>query len=243
MEPLDLKNARWPEDYPRHIRELRALAEEDYRRFQEKLIPGERILGVRMPVLRRMAREIGRGDYAGYLAAASGGFHETLLLRGLVIGTIRDVEQAMAAVQDFVPEIRNWAVCDSFCGGLKITHKYSDRIFRLVEFCCAANQEFTARFGAVMLLMYYVNDDMIGRTLELLAGLGQNGYYARMAVAWALSVCYVKYPGHTAEYLKHKIADRWILGKTLQKIRESYRVSDADKREITRLCAAEPGEE
>ena len=83
-----------------------------------------------------------------------------------------------------------------------------------------------------MLLFYYLDDAHIDRVLSLLDGVRQPDYYARMAVAWAVSVCYVKFPQRTHAWLGSCSLDDWTYNKSLQKIIESYRVSDAAKQEI-----------
>ena len=101
------------------------LAEEDYRKFSSSLIPGEdKLLGVRLPHLRELAKEIVRGDWREYLNNAQDEYYEEIMLQGLVIGYAKaPPEEILKYIACFIPKISNWGVCDSFCTGLKLAKK------------------------------------------------------------------------------------------------------------------------
>lgn len=213
------------------IREqLRSLAEEDYRRFSAKLLPGvQGVLGVRLPALRRMAKELARGDWRSFLAAEPVYFEERML-RGMVIGSVKaDIEEVLEHTTAFVPGIDNWSVCDSFCAGLKITRRYRARVWEFLQPYRAAEHEFAVRFYAVMLLTFYVDEEYIDRVLEALDGIRHEGYYAKMAVAWAVSVCFVKQRLPTEDYLRRSALDTFTYNTALRKITESMAVGAATK--------------
>ena len=121
-------------------RRLEELAEPGYRDFNRKLLPGvEDMLGVRTPALRRLAREITKGDWRGYVGQVRTAWrqgeacHEERLLWGMVVGIGAGAwEEAAAYIRDFVPVIDNWAVCDSFCGTLKIAGKHKEEMWGLL---------------------------------------------------------------------------------------------------------------
>jgi hypothetical protein len=50
-----------------------------------------------------------------------------------------------------------------------------------------------------------------------------------MAVAWGISACFVKFRDKTLKFLQTADLDYGTLDKTVQKIRDSYRVSAEDK--------------
>ena len=86
-----------------------------------------------------------------------------------------------------------------------------------------------------MLLSHFVDEEHIDSVLRLMEGVRHEGYYAKMVVAWTLSVCYVKFPEKTEKILRNGSLDNFTQNKTIQKIRESYRVSKEDKQRLNLL--------
>jgi len=215
-------------------KQIFGLADEEYRKFQSALCPGTgNIVGVRVPKLRKLAKEIARGDWRRYLEAAESEYFEEVMLQGMVIGYAdADPEEKLGLAAGFVPKIDNWAVCDSFCTGLKFTKDNMQRVWEELQSYLSSKAEFDIRFGVVMLLSYYVEDSYIGRVLELLQGIRHEGYYVKMAVAWAVSICYVRFPERTTAFLKDNTLDDFTFNKSLQKITESLRVDRETKAEI-----------
>jgi len=207
------------------------LAEDDFRQFHSKLIPGtDNVLGVRLPQLRKLAKEIAKGDWRGYLAAAPEDYYEEIMLKCLVIGYAKaDLAEILPYVAAFVPKINNWAVCDSFCNNLRITKKHLSEVWEFLQPYLQSREEFEMRFGVVMLLTFYMQDEYISKVLLLLDSAKHEGYYVKMAVAWAISVCFIKYPEKTIAYLKKNTLDDFTYNKALQKITESLRVDKATK--------------
>ncbi|WP_068782289.1 DNA alkylation repair protein [Paenibacillus sp. GM2] len=214
--------------------QIMELAEEEYRLFSSKLIPNiDNITGVRLPALRKIAQRIARSDWRSYLAEAEDDYFEETMLQGMVIGyAVKDIDEVLEYTARFVPKINNWSVCDSFCGGLKLTRSHLDKVWDFLQPYLQSDQEYDLRFGAVMLLEYYVLEDYIDRVLQILDGIRHEGYYVKMAVAWAVSICYIKLPEPTLAYLQHSTLDLFTYNKALQKITESYRVDQATKQMI-----------
>jgi len=210
---------------------LHEMAEEDYRVFQSRLIPTRLpILGVRLPALRALAAEIGRGDWRGFLALPVMDFYEGVLLRGLVIGRGRgELPEILAYVREFVPLIDNWGVNDSFVPSLKITKSHPAEVWDFLRPYLRSEKEFELRFWVVMCMDYFLTEAYIDRVLEGLSGIRHEGYYVKMAVAWALSVCFVKFREKTLPLLTQGRLDGFTHNKTIQKCVESYRVSSEDK--------------
>ena len=211
-----------------------ALAEEDYRAFAAALLPNiDGVIGVRLPILRKLAQEIARNDWRRYLATVEDAYFEEVMLRGMVIGCAKtDIDERLAYAAAFIPKINSWSVCDSFCTGLKCTSNHKERMWEFVQPYVAAVEEYAVRFGVVMLLNYYIEEAYIERVLKLLDNAKHEGYYVKMAVAWAVSVCFVKLPELTLAYLSQNTLDDFTYNKALQKITESYRVDQATKQLI-----------
>jgi len=207
------------------------LADEEYRHFHSALVPGsDNIVGVRLPRLRELAKELAKGDWRNYISSAQDDYYEEIMLQGLVIGYAKaDIEEISRYAATFVPKINNWAVCDSFCNSLKITKKHMAQVWDFLQPYLRSREEFELRFGIVMLLSFYIEDEYIDRVLALLDGARHKGYYVKMAVAWAVSICFVKYPEKTMAYLQKNSLDDFTYNKALQKIIESFRVDKETK--------------
>ena len=212
-------------------KQLFSLADENYRQFHSRLCPNtDNILGVRVPLLRNLAKEIAKGDWRTYLASAQNDYYEEVLLQGLVIGTVKaDIEEVLHYTADFVPKIANWGICDSFCASLKITKKNPARVQTFLKPYLASTHEFELRFAIVMLLDFYITENFIDQVLLALDNIKHDGYYVKMAIAWAISICYIKYPEKTMHYLKHNTLDDFTYNKSLQKITESIRITKEEK--------------
>ena len=211
------------------------LSDEEYKRFQSKLCPAnDNIVGVRLPLLRKLAKEIAKGNWREYIRTAQNNYYEEVMLQGMVLGYVKaDIEEILSYILDFVPKIDNWAVCDSFCIGLKFTKVNREHVWGFLQPYLSSKQEFEMRFGIVMILNFYVEEDYIDKVLVLLDRAKNEGYYVKMAVAWAVSVCYVKFPEKTMEYLKNNTLDDFTYNKALQKITESLKI-DKDTKELIR---------
>lgn len=207
------------------------LAEEEYQKFSSALLPNiDNILGVRLPKLRKLAKVIAKGDWREYIKNGDNEYLEETMLQGMVIGYIKtDIKEILQYVAEFIPKINNWSVCDSFCTGLKFTKDNKARVWNFIEPYLSSTEEYEARFGVVMLLDFYIEEEYIDRVLKLLDNIKHPGYYVKMAVAWAVSICYVKFPGPAMQYLKSNTLDNFTYNKALQKITESFQVDKETK--------------
>ena len=214
---------------------LEALAEPGYAQFSSSLLPGvENILGVRLPALRRTAQEIVRADWRAFLKEARDDSFEEIMLQGMVIGAAdTNLSEKTDLVRLFVPKISNWSVCDSFCASLKINTPEDKKAFMpVIREYAFSEKTYDVRFAAVMLLMYYTDADDIDSTFELLGQMRPDGYYAKMGIAWAVSVCFVSSPEKTMRFLKEKRLDDETYSMALRKITESGRVDPETKKTI-----------
>lgn len=211
--------------------ELLHLSEEKYRAFQSNLCPGvENILGVRVPLLRKISVNLSKDNYADYLNNEDVKYYEETMIRGLTIGYIKvDNDTRFDYIRNFVPQINNWAICDSFCSNLKFTKKNMNEVWNFLMAYLSSDKEFELRFVIVMMLNYFMTDEYIDDVLNILNDIHHNGYYVKMAVAWALSVAYIHFPNKTLDYLKNNNLDNFTYNKSLQKIIESNRVCKEDK--------------
>lgn len=218
----------------KEIREhLFDIADAKYKEFHSGLVPGnDTIIGVRVPVLRAYAKELLKEEKAErLLEIIADGYYEEIMLQGMVIGLQPkpDYETVMQQVREFVPKIDNWAVCDIFCGGLKIAGKHKEELRPVLEEYLESGKEFERRFAVVMLLDYYIEETYLDWMFEHFDRMNREGYYVQMAVAWAVSVCLVKAYEKTCAWLAHCQLDDFTYNKALQKACESYRLDGQQK--------------
>ena len=215
------------------IREkLFELADTKYKEFHSKLCPGiENIIGVRVPILRKYAKELSKKyEISELLKQIGNKYYEEIMLQGMLIGLNKeDFTVIEKQIKQFVPKINNWAVCDVFCSGLKITKKYKDKMWNLIHEYLSSNKEFEIRFGVVMILDYYIEKEYLESIFEIFDNITSTDYYVQMAVAWAISIALIKFYEDTVKYLRTANLDDFTYNKAIQKAIESYRISDEKK--------------
>lgn len=205
-----------------------------YKKFSETLCPNTtKIIGVRIPELRKLAKCIASQDYEKFLKYNSDEYQEELLLKGLVIGYANiPIKEIFEYLEEFIPKINSWAICDTTCSNLKITKRYMKEMWEFLEQYIKSEKEYEIRFALVMYLDYFITDEYIELIFERINKIKSKEYYVEMAIAWLLSFAYIKQKEKTLEYLKNNKLDKFTQNKSIQKICESYRVSDEEKKNI-----------
>lgn len=218
---------------------LLELSDKKYKEFHGGLCPGtENIIGVRVPILRNYAKELFKEqDWKQTIKEIDNEYYEEIMLQGMMIGQAKneDINIILKYVENFVPKIDNWAICDVFCAGLKITKKYKKKVWNFIQKYLKSDKEFEIRFAVVMILDYYIEEQYLKEDLTIFNNIKHDGYYVKMAVAWALSVCLIKFYNETIQYLKKCKLDDWTYNKAIQKAIESYRISDEKKQELRKM--------
>ena len=216
---------------------LLELADERYKEFHSKLCPNtDNILGVRVPVLRNYAKELAKRDFRLYLFSDNEEYYEEIMLQGMIIGIAKmNIDERLKFIKDFVPKIDNWAICDVFCAGLKFVNKNDKVVWKFLQNYKKSKEEFELRFLIVMMLDYFLKDEYIEKVIKIIDSIKYEGYYVKMAIAWLISIAYIKYPTYMLEYLNNNSLDNFTYNKALQKIIESYRVSKEEKEKIKEM--------
>ncbi len=220
--------------YPKELEireELLSLCEEKYKNFASALIPGcDNLIGVRIPQLRKIAKRIAKENPIEFLHNAEDIYFEETMLKGFIIANINaDIELILEQVSLFVPKITNWSLCDSFCGELKIVRKHKERVWDYLIPYYQSSKAYEIRFAIVMLLFHYIEEKYINAVLSICEKIAHDNYYVKMSVAWAISICFVKFPQETLLFLKNNTLDKDTFNKTLQKICTSLRVDKDTK--------------
>lgn len=208
-------------------------ADINYQKFSASLIPNiTNVLGVRLPILRKIAKEIYQNEsWKEFLSLQRCEFMEETMLQGMIIGLIQAPPQTICQyVKSFVPKINNWSVCDSFCCSLKFVRENKNLVWNFLLPYFNSEEEFELRFAYVMMLNYFIDENYIDKLFKIIDKFNNNKYYSQMAVAWALSICYIKFPQKTKIYLKISKLDNFTYNKAIQKICDSYKIDTNDKK-------------
>lgn len=215
-------------------KELLLLQDQKYQAFHQNLCPGiNNIIGIRIPVLRNFAKKlIHDNDVALLINEIDNEYYEEIMLQGLLIGFEKNFTLVKKMIIDFVPKIDNWAVCDTFCASLKITNKNLEKMWEIINYYLNSKNEFELRFAIVMILDYYIKEEYLETIFKVFNQIESNKYYVQMALAWALSICLIKYYNQTLEYLKKCNLDKFTFNKAIQKAFESYRITNIQKEEL-----------
>ena len=223
--------------------QLLQLAEPDYKAFQEKLLPGVTdLLGVRVPKLREIAKKTAKSGAFEYLSQMQDldwqddGCYEEKLLYGMVIGyaKMNDSERRQY-LEAFVPVIDSWGVCDSCCVTYRWMKKQPAYWWDYLNRWILTDTEYGIRFGIVSMLDHFVDQTYIEEIFHVCSQIRNEGYYARMAVAWLISVCFVRFPEKTCAFLEKGTLDGFTHNKSIQKTCESDRVSKEWKASARKL--------
>ena len=205
--------------------------------YVSRVVPDSKpIIGVKIPLLRKKAKEIARDDYRTFLETCPDTYYEFETLQALVLGYARDdIETILEYADRFVPKIHDWAVNDSFCQTFTIARKHRERVWNWLMDYKEKQEEFPQRVVAIVLMSHFLEDEYVEKVLQIMNELNHPGYYTRMGVAWCVATAYAKYPEQTLDYLgNNRLAD-WTHNKAIQKMRESFRVPEADKEMLNQM--------
>ena len=216
---------------------LLSLRDEPYAEFQRKLLPNvtpERIVGVRTPALRAMAKELWRNGMArGFMAQLPHATFEENQLHAFAIAEIRDFATCLSATERFLPHVDNWATSDQLlprCFG-----QHTTALLPTVERWIAHSHEYTVRFGIGMLLKHYLEAHFETRLLELVARVRRDEYYIRMMQTWCFAEALAKQPTATLPYIEQLRLTPWTHNKAIQKATESRRIGAEMKQRLRSL--------
>lgn len=218
--------------------ELDTLADEKYRSFHLGLCKTSKlkIKGVRLPQLRKIAKKLIKDGFAEEIKKLEPASYEENMIKALVIaGERKPFADKISDIEAFIPFVDNWAVCDAFCSELKPKRSELGELYAFVKKHIYAEYEYEIRLAVVLILDYLITDDYIDEVLKMLYKVDCSYYYTSMAVAWALSFCFIKFREKTLVYLKNGELDEKTFSRTQQKIVDSFRVNPDDKKLVRSL--------
>lgn len=216
--------------YKKFISNLLLFRDEKYLAFNKKItFTKYKMIGIRVPILRKIAKMLAKSDFRKYLDVAGHEYFEEILLEGIVLSYIKEYDEFLERFNLFLPFIDNWAVCDMTISSLKIIRKNKELFEKEIIRLLRSKYEYDVRVGIVILMDYYLTGDKLGDVFNYLDSIKRNEYYIEMAMAWLISVCYIKYPIETEKYFSCNLLSDSVINKAIQKIRDSKRVKLSDK--------------
>ncbi len=217
--------------------ELRRSADASFQAFHARLVPTvprETILGVRTPILRKIAKQlIQNSTWQEFLETTPQSYEERMLQAVLLGCAPLTWSERLERLERQITTLDNWAICDTLAAGLKATRSHLSEMWLYLEPFLTDKPIYHRRFAVVMLIDYYVTPTHVDSVLERLAAVPTcSDYYVQMAVAWAVSICFIHFPQRTTLWLKQDHLDTFTYRQSLQKILDSYRVDAATKTQI-----------
>jgi len=223
------------EQYSEFLQYLFEIRDIKYKDFHSNLGVGGNVIGIRTPLLKSIAKDISKGNYRKFLELLSVDYYEEVTLYGLIICNVKDLDESVKYLEIYKNRINNWASCDLFCSGYKIVKKNKSYYWDYINNNIGSDNLWIRRMCFVLMISYYVESKYLENIFKLCDVYNTSDYYVQMAVAWLISICYIKFPEATLMYIKSNKLDNFTHNKAIQKIRESYRVSDNDKKKLNEL--------
>ena len=217
--------------------QLNKVKSDEYKEFQSKLVPNidpNTILGVKTPEMRAIAKDIFNCSYRDeFLNELPHKYYEENLIHFFVIGMIKDFNQCVKAVDDFLPYVDCWPVSDQ--SSPKVFKKNHQKLLPYIYKWISSDHVYTARFGIRMLMNEFLDDDFKEEYLEVVASKKGDDYYLKMMVAWYFATALAKRYNETIKYFEQHRLDNWCHNKAIQKALESFRVSEEHKQYLRTL--------
>ena len=216
---------------------LYAHRDAEYAAFQAKLTPSvnkDLFIGVRVPEVRKLAKVLKDDPIVkDFLSELPHKYYDENMLHGLLVSEIKDYEIAIAETERFLPYVDNWAVCDILSP--KAFKKHKAELIEKIREWTGSEEAYTIRFGIEMLMSHYLDEDFRPEYLEIPAAVRSAEYYVNMMIAWFFATALSKQWDAAIPYIEQHLLDEWVHKKTIQKARESYRITDEQKAYLKNL--------
>ena len=167
-------------------------------------------------------------------------YYDENLLHGAIISEIKNFENCIQLLDNFFPFIDNWAVCDTISP--KIFKKHKRELIEKIKEWVKSDKTYICRFGIEMLMTHFLDEDFENEYLEMVANIHSEEYYVKMVIAWFFATALAKKWDCAVIYLENDRLDVWVHNKTIQKARESLRITN-EKKEYLKGLRKEKGEE
>ena len=212
-------------------KELFSRQDKEYMKFLSKLtsnVSEDTIIGVRIPEIRKLAKKLVKNnEYEDFLKELPHKYYDENLLHGAIISENKDFENCIELLDNFLPFIDNWAVCDTISP--KIFKKHKKELIEKIKEWSQSDKTYTCRFGVEMLMTHFLDEDFKKEYLEMVANIHSEEYYVKMVIAWFFATALAKQWDYAVIYLENNKLDVWVHNKTIQKARESLRILEDKK--------------
>ena len=202
-----------------------------YRDFQAPLFPNidkERMIGVRTPDLKKLAKELFGSETANkFIETLPHQYFDENQLHAFLISLIKDYQTCLKEVESFLPYVDNWGTCDQLSP--KVFAKHKEELIIPIEKWLKSKCTYTVRFAVGMLMQHYLDESFKEEYMEMVASIKSEEYYVNMMIAWYFATALAKQWDSAIKYLENKKLSPWVHNKTIQKAVESYRISDEQK--------------
>lgn len=220
------------------IREqLFKLKDAEYRNFCSKITPSvdkETIIGIRIPELRKYARQLFKTSEAGeFLEDLPHKYYEENNLHGFLIEQISDFEECVSMIDVFLPYIDNWATCDLI--NPKVFKKNTNALLPKIKEWIADDHTYVVRFGIEALMRFYLDEAFSTEYPDMVASVRSKEYYVNMMIAWYFATALAKQYCSIIPYIENRCLDKWTHNKTISKAVESYRITGEQKEYLKTL--------
>jgi len=191
-------------------------------------------IGVRVPMLRGFAKEIKDTPEAKkFIAKLPHKYYDENMLHGLLLAEIKDYDECIKYVDKFLPYVDNWAVCDIMSP--KVFKKHKAELLEKIPEWIGSGETYTCRFGIEMLMSHFLDKDFKEEYLQLVASVDSDEYYVKMMVAWFFATALTKQWDASVKVIEAGQLGAWTHNKSIQKARESYRITDEQKAYLNTL--------
>ncbi|MBR1591749.1 MAG: DNA alkylation repair protein [Ruminococcus sp.] len=216
---------------------LYAVCDEKYKSFSCGLItniPQESIIGVRTPDLKMIAGEIiSQKAEKPFLENLPHEYFEENQLHSFIISRIKNYDELILRLDEFLPFVDNWAVCDQLRP--QIFKRHRDKLTDNIKIWINSDKAYTVRFAVGMLMCHYLGDDFKPEYLSLVSDVKSDEYYVNMMTAWYFATALAKQYEYALPYIENNLLDLWVHNKTIQKAAESCRIPDEHKKYLKTL--------
>jgi 3-methyladenine DNA glycosylase AlkD len=216
------------------------ISEESQKKLNVKLCPdtNKEILGIRIPKLRKLAKDIVKEEkWEQFIKESQDRYFEEVLLQGLSIAYSKNsLQEKYIYMKEFIPKMDSWAMTDTFTPTLKVKDKDLENYWNFIIPFTKSDKEFEVRFAIISMLDYYIREEYVNEVIKILDNIKHEGYYVKMAIAWTLAEIGIKFNDILMTYLESdNNLDKFTFNKTLQKMIESYRISDNQKSVLRKM--------
>lgn len=217
-------------------KELFENKDEVFQKFQARLIPNipeDSIIGVRTPLLRKMAKRIYAEGGEEFLSELPHKYFEENQLHFFILSHIKDYDACIAEIEAFLPYVDNWATCDQ--GSFPIFAKHREDILKKIRVWINSEHTYTVRFAVKLLMQFFLDGDFKEEYPEMVSGIKQDDYYVKMMIAWYFATALAKQYDSIIPFFEEHRLEPWVHKKAIQKAAESFRISDKKKKYLKSL--------